>query len=224
MEYCLGSASDIIEVHKTPLLEEEISAICAGCLAGLSYLHLQGRIHRDIKAGNILLTDSGVIKLADFGSASIASPANSFVGTPYWMAPEVILAMDEGQYDGKVDVWSLGITCVELAERKPPYFNMNAMSALYHIAQNESPTLSSPDWSEVFRHFVDSCLQKNPCDRPTSERLTQVRRLLACPHVKLDKFHITRMPLPAPIRRPREGHLRSAGSYRQNQERSQRSR
>ena len=180
MEYCLGSASDIIEVHKTPLLEEEISAICAGCLAGLSYLHLQGRIHRDIKAGNILLTDSGVIKLADFGSASIASPANSFVGTPYWMAPEVILAMDEGQYDGKVDVWSLGITCVELAERKPPYFNMNAMSALYHIAQNESPTISSPDWSEVFRHFVDSCLQKNPCDRPTSERLTQVRLAGIC--------------------------------------------
>lgn len=173
MEYCLGSAADIIEVHKAPLLEEEISAICAGCLAGLSYLHLQSRIHRDIKAGNILLTDAGCIRLADFGSASIASPANSFVGTPYWMAPEVILAMDEGQYDGKVDVWSLGITCIELAERKPPYFNMNAMSALYHIAQNDSPMLNSPNWSDVFRHFVDACLEKNPCDRPTSERLTQ---------------------------------------------------
>lgn len=119
MEYCLGSAADIIEVHKAPLREEEISAICAGCLAGLSYLHLQSRIHRDIKAGNILLTDAGYIKLADFGSASIASPANSFVGTPYWMAPEVILAMDEGQYDGKVDVWSLGITCIELGKYQP---------------------------------------------------------------------------------------------------------
>jgi len=171
MEYCLGSASDIIEVHKSPLLEEEIAAICAGCLAGLHYLHSQGRIHRDIKAGNILLTDTGDIKLADFGSASIASPANSFVGTPYWMAPEVILAMDEGQYEGKVDVWSLGITCIELAERKPPYFNMNAMSALYHIAQNESPTLADTAWSHIFRHFVDACLQKNPQDRPTSERL-----------------------------------------------------
>lgn len=72
---------------------------------------------------------------------------------------QVILAMDEGQYDGKVDVWSLGITCIELAERKPPYFNMNAMSALYHIAQNESPTLSSPEWSDVFKHFVEACLQ-----------------------------------------------------------------
>jgi len=173
MEYCLGSASDIIEVHKSPLREEEISAICAGCLNGLHYLHQQLRIHRDIKAGNILLTDTGDIKLADFGSAAIASPANSFVGTPYWMAPEVILAMDEGQYDGKVDVWSLGITCIELAERKPPYFNMNAMSALYHIAQNESPGLADPAWSDVFRHFVDACLQKNPLERPTSERLTQ---------------------------------------------------
>jgi len=173
MEYCLGSASDIIEVHKSPLREEEISAICAGCLNGLHYLHNQLRIHRDIKAGNILLTDTGDIKLADFGSAAIASPANSFVGTPYWMAPEVILAMDEGQYDGKVDVWSLGITCIELAERKPPYFNMNAMSALYHIAQNESPGLADPAWSDVFRHFVDACLQKNPLERPTSERLTQ---------------------------------------------------
>lgn len=146
---------------------------------------------------------------ADFGSASLNCPANSFVGTPYWMAPEVILAMDEGQYDGKVDVWSLGITCIELgtlpfplvcltivihifkfftlyifstisAERKPPYFNMNAMSALYHIAQNDSPNLSSTTWSEVFRHFVDSCLQKNPSERPTAGRLLHVRRSIRC--------------------------------------------
>ncbi|CAG9834637.1 unnamed protein product [Diabrotica balteata] len=171
MEYCLGSASDIIEVHKRPLKEDEISAICDGVLHGLSYLHELGRIHRDVKAGNILLTENGTVKLADFGSASIKCPANSFVGTPYWMAPEVILAMDEGQYDGKVDVWSLGITCIELAERKPPYFNMNAMSALYHIAQNESPTLSSPEWSDVFKHFVEACLQKSPGQRPTSSRL-----------------------------------------------------
>ncbi|ERE67915.1 serine/threonine-protein kinase TAO3 [Cricetulus griseus] len=143
MEYCLGSASDLLEVHKKPLQEVEIAAITHGALQGLAYLHSHTMIHRDIKAGNILLTEPGQVKLADFGSASMASPANSFVGTPYWMAPEVILAMDEGQYDGKVDVWSLGITCIELAERKPPLFNMNAMSALYHIAQNESPTLQS---------------------------------------------------------------------------------
>ncbi|XP_029102561.1 serine/threonine-protein kinase TAO2 isoform X5 [Scleropages formosus] len=177
MEYCLGSASDLLEVHKKPLQEVEIAAITHGALQGLAYLHSHNMIHRDVKAGNILLTEPGQVKLGDFGSASIVSPANSFVGTPYWMAPEVILAMDEGQYDGKVDVWSLGITCIELAERKPPLFNMNAMSALYHIAQNESPVLQSNHWSDFFRNFVDSCLQKIPQDRPTSDVLLKHRFL-----------------------------------------------
>uniref|UniRef100_A0A9L0R8N6 Serine/threonine-protein kinase TAO3 n=1 Tax=Equus caballus TaxID=9796 RepID=A0A9L0R8N6_HORSE len=204
MEYCLGSASDLLEVHKKPLQEVEIAAITHGALQGLAYLHSHALIHRDIKAGNILLTEPGQVKLADFGSASMASPANSFVGTPYWMAPEVILAMDEGQYDGKVDIWSLGITCIELehmdyisqggfrrtlsshsaayvedcmqtiifhTERKPPLFNMNAMSALYHIAQNDSPTLQSNEWTDSFRRFVDYCLQKIPQERPTSAEL-----------------------------------------------------
>ncbi|CAH1801950.1 unnamed protein product [Owenia fusiformis] len=171
MEYCLGSASDIIEVHKKPLQEAEISAICKDALEGLTYLHSLNKIHRDVKAGNILLTEDGTVKLADFGSASIMNPANSFVGTPYWMAPEVILAMDEGQYDGKVDVWSLGITCIELAERKPPLFNMNAMSALYHIAQNDSPSLSGGEWTNDFRQFIDTCLAKNPSERPYASEL-----------------------------------------------------
>ncbi|XP_053550384.1 serine/threonine-protein kinase TAO2 isoform X1 [Bombina bombina] len=177
MEYCLGSASDLLEVHKKPLQETEIAAITHGALQGLAYLHNHNMIHRDVKAGNILLTEPGLVKLGDFGSASIVAPANSFVGTPYWMAPEVILAMDEGQYDGKVDVWSLGITSIELAERKPPLFNMNAMSALYHIAQNESPVLQSNHWSEYFRNFVDSCLQKIPQDRPSSDILLKHRFL-----------------------------------------------
>ncbi|XP_072243511.1 serine/threonine-protein kinase TAO3 [Leuresthes tenuis] len=171
MEYCLGSASDLLEVHKKPLQEMEIAAITHGALLGLAYLHSHNMIHRDVKAGNILLTELGQVKMADFGSASIASPANSFVGTPYWMAPEVILAMDEGQYEGKADVWSLGITCIELAERKPPLFNMNAMSALYHIAQNDSPTLQSNEWSDIFRSFVDYCLLKIPQERPSSGEL-----------------------------------------------------
>lgn len=102
MEYCLGSAADLLEVHKKPLAEKEIAAIMRDSLEGLHYLHTHSYIHRDIKAGNILLTDDGTVKLADFGSASFVSPANSFVGTPYWMSPEVILAMDEGQYDSKV--------------------------------------------------------------------------------------------------------------------------
>nr|CAD7203688.1 unnamed protein product [Timema douglasi] len=194
MEYCLGSASDIIEVHKRPLKEEEIAAICEGVLSGLHYLHSLGRIHRDVKAGNILLTENGTVKLGDFGSASTKCPANSFVGTPYWMAPEVILAMDEGQYDGKVDVWSLGITCIELAEGKPPYFNMNAMSALYHIAQNDTPILSSPDWSEVFRHFVNSCLQKDPNERPASGNLLahQMVTRAKSPNVLIDLVQRTK--------------------------------
>ncbi|XP_046574136.1 LOW QUALITY PROTEIN: serine/threonine-protein kinase TAO3-like [Haliotis rubra] len=173
MEYCLGSASDIIEVLKMPLKELEIAAICHDALQGLTYLHSQDKIHRDVKAGNILLTENGTVKLADFGSASLCCPANSFVGTPYWMAPEVILAMDEGQYNGKADIWSLGITCIELAERKPPLFNMNAMSALYHIAQNDSPSLSAGEWSDDFRNFVDACLAKDPENRPSAAELLQ---------------------------------------------------
>lgn len=90
------------------------------------------------------------------------------------MAPEVILAMDEGQYDGKSDVWSMGIVCIELAERKPPLFNMNAMSALYHIAQNDPPSLAGGEWSDMFRQFVDSCLGKLPTDRPSSQEILEV--------------------------------------------------
>ncbi|XP_003385862.1 PREDICTED: serine/threonine-protein kinase TAO3-like [Amphimedon queenslandica] len=166
MEYCIGSASDVVEVHKSSLKEDEIGAICKGALTGLHYLHTSGRIHRDVKAGNILLTDRGGVKLADFGSACEYSPANSFVGTPFWMAPEVIMAMDEGQYDGKVDVWSIGITCIEMAERKPPLFHMNAMAAMYHIAQKDPPTIQEPqNWSDLFRDFISQCLQKEPEDR-----------------------------------------------------------
>uniref|UniRef100_A0A671RY61 non-specific serine/threonine protein kinase n=1 Tax=Sinocyclocheilus anshuiensis TaxID=1608454 RepID=A0A671RY61_9TELE len=148
MEYCLGSASDLLEVHKKPLQEIEIAAITHGALQGLAYLHCHNMIHRDIKAGNILLTEPGQVKLADFGSASIASPANSF---------SVLLLL----------------LPFAVAERKPPLFNMNAMSALYHIAQNESPMLQSSEWTDYFRNFVDSCLQKIPQDRPHSEDLLQ---------------------------------------------------
>jgi len=171
MEYCIGSASDLIEVHKIPLQEDEISGIINDAMQGLHYLHQHNKIHRDVKAGNILLTDQGFVKLADFGSASIVSPANSFVGTPYWMSPEVILAMDEGQYDGKADIWSMGITSIELAERKPPLFNMNAMSALYHIAQSDPPRLNDGCWSNEFRNFIHQLLQKKPNDRPNSAQV-----------------------------------------------------
>uniref|UniRef100_A0A8C7K2T3 non-specific serine/threonine protein kinase n=1 Tax=Oncorhynchus kisutch TaxID=8019 RepID=A0A8C7K2T3_ONCKI len=157
MEYCLGSASDVLEVHKNPLQEMEIAAITHGALQGLAYLHSHNMIHRDIKAGNILLTEPGQVKLADFGSASIASPANSFVGRCVWVVFDCVYVQHT--------------VCVNTSERKPPLFNMNAMSALYHIAQNESPTLQSSDWTDYFRNFVDSCLQKIPQDRPKSDHL-----------------------------------------------------
>ncbi|XP_065511397.1 serine/threonine-protein kinase TAO2 [Caloenas nicobarica] len=173
MERCLGSAADLLEVHKKPLREVEIAAVSQGALRGLAYLHQLGVIHRDVKAGNILLSPMGQVKLGDFGSAATAAPAGSFVGTPYWMAPEVIVAVDEGPYDGRADVWSMGITCIELAERKPPLFHLNAMSALYHIAQSDPPRLQGPNWSPSFRGFVGSCLQKLPLDRPTAEELLQ---------------------------------------------------
>uniref|UniRef100_A0A3P8QZZ7 Serine/threonine-protein kinase TAO3 n=1 Tax=Astatotilapia calliptera TaxID=8154 RepID=A0A3P8QZZ7_ASTCA len=191
---CRSFSTSSFFFHKKPLQEMEIAAITHGALLGLAYLHSHNMIHRDVKAGNILLTELGQVKLADFGSASIASPANSFVGTPYWMAPEVILAMDEGQYEGKVDIWSLGITCIELAERKPPLFNMNAMSALYHIAQNDSPTLQSNEWSDLFRSFVDYCLLKIPQDRPSSGELLRhdfVRRERS-PRILIDLIQRTK--------------------------------
>ncbi|XP_073085408.1 serine/threonine-protein kinase TAO1-like isoform X2 [Manis javanica] len=178
MEYCLGSASDLLKVYKKPLQEMEIAAIIHGALQGLAYLHSRAMIHRDIKAGNILLTPGGQAKLADFGFASMASSAKSFVGTPHWVAPEIILGRNEEQYDNKVDVWSLGITCIELAEREPPLFAMNTRRALYHIRRNNPPTLQSNEWSRSFRNFVESCLQKNPKDRPTSKKLLKHRFVL----------------------------------------------
>ncbi|XP_057357555.1 serine/threonine-protein kinase TAO1-like [Manis pentadactyla] len=171
MEYCSGSASDLLKVYQKPLQEMEIAAIIHGALQGLAYLHSRAMIHRDIKGGNILLTPEGQAKLADFGFASMVSSAKSFVGTPHWMAPEIILGRNEQQYDNKVDLWSLGITCIEIAEREPPLFNLNARRALYHITSNNPPTLQSNEWSSSFRNFVESCLQKNPRDRPTSKKL-----------------------------------------------------
>ena len=103
-------------VQRHPLKQCEISCIVSEVLNGLVYIHSKGYIHRDIKAANILFTESGGVKIGDFGSVSLKSPANSFVGTPYWIAPEVILAMENGLYDCRVDVWSLGITCIEMGK------------------------------------------------------------------------------------------------------------
>ncbi|KAI6176544.1 Protein kinase domain-containing protein [Aphelenchoides bicaudatus] len=175
-EYCIGSACDILSVFKDQLVEDAIAEICDQTLSALAYIHSLNYIHRDIKAGNILITDKGIVKLADLGSASLQSPANSFVGSPFWIAPEVVLAMEEGEYSTKADIWSLGITTIELANRKPPLYDMNTMSALYYIAQNAPPTLSKvhPIFENVIRSddiisFVKHCLQREPKDRPSAQ-------------------------------------------------------
>lgn len=175
LEYCAGSCHDIIEVFKQPLLEDEIRSICYQTLLGLQYLHEQKKVHRDIKSANILLTDSAMVKLSDFGASADLSrgegSASTFIGSPYWMAPEVIMAMETGRYSYPVDIWSLGITLIEMAETKPPLFSMHAMSALYHIPQRDPPTLQAPTWTADFVNFLSHCLLHEPEKRFTVAQL-----------------------------------------------------
>lgn len=171
LEFCEGSCLDVMEAIKSGLAEPEISCITRDVLKALDYIHTDGKMHRDIKAGNILLAPNGGVKLADFGSASMKSPANSFSGTPFWMAPELIMAMEDGTYTSSVDLWSLGITVIELATMTPPLFSMNAMSALYHIPQKEPARLEGEKWSASIKSFVSRCLQKDPDARPPASEL-----------------------------------------------------
>ncbi|EGD83328.1 STE/STE20/TAO protein kinase [Salpingoeca rosetta] len=177
MDYCLGSCFDIMEVFKKPFAEAEIKAVCWGILKALEYLHGNQKLHRDIKARNILLADSAEVKLCDFGaSADVANTegrANTFIGSPYWLAPEVILAMETGTYSYPADVWSLGITLIELAETKPPLFHLQTMSALFRIPNNPSPELSTTGWSSHFKSFLARCLDKDPDNRATVAELIQ---------------------------------------------------
>eukprot|EP00039_Didymoeca_costata_P008301 m.110206 g.110206 ORF g.110206 m.110206 type:complete len:912 (-) comp14028_c0_seq2:213-2948(-) len=173
MEYCVGSAQDVMEALKRGLTEDEIGMICRHVMAGLDYLHGLNKMHRDIKAGNILLTLNGDVKIADFGSASSFAKANSFSGTPFWMAPEMIMAFEAGTYKQSVDIWSMGITAIELADKVPPLFDMNAMSALYHIPQRPPPRLSGDKWTDSFKNFVAECLQKEPENRSSARVLLE---------------------------------------------------
>eukprot|EP00123_Amoebidium_parasiticum_P016319 comp23385_c0_seq1/m.38731 comp23385_c0_seq1/g.38731 ORF comp23385_c0_seq1/g.38731 comp23385_c0_seq1/m.38731 type:complete len:835 (-) comp23385_c0_seq1:723-3227(-) len=174
MEYCEASAADILQIVPGGLVEPEIGAILLHVLKAVSWLHSRGMIHRDLKASNILLSADGNAKLGDFGSASLKDTANTFVGTPYWMAPEVITAMEEGTYSTKADIWSLGITCIELAEKKPPLMHLHAMTALYQIPHADPPTLKDPDnWSPSLTSFTTSCLLKEPSERWTADQLLQ---------------------------------------------------
>uniref|UniRef100_A0A8C3ST73 non-specific serine/threonine protein kinase n=1 Tax=Chelydra serpentina TaxID=8475 RepID=A0A8C3ST73_CHESE len=179
MEYCgAGSVTDLVKKTKGNCFKEDwIAYICREVLRGLAHLHINHVIHRDIKGQNVLLTENAEVKLVDFGvSAQLdrtIGRRNTFIGTPYWMAPEVI-ACEENQdstYDYRSDLWSLGITAIEMAEGAPPLCDMHPMRALFLIPRNPPPKLKSRKWSKKFLNFVESCLVKNYLHRPSTETL-----------------------------------------------------
>uniref|UniRef100_A0A4W4HI77 non-specific serine/threonine protein kinase n=1 Tax=Electrophorus electricus TaxID=8005 RepID=A0A4W4HI77_ELEEL len=179
MEYCgAGSVTDLVKKTKGNCLKEDwIAYICREVLRGLSHLHTHHVIHRDIKGQNVLLTENAEVKLVDFGvSAQLdrtVGRRNTFIGTPYWMAPEVIACDEnpESTYDYRSDLWSLGITALEMAEGAPPLCDMHPMRALFLIPRNPPPKLKSKKWSKKFLNFVDRCLVKNYLHRPCTETL-----------------------------------------------------
>ncbi|XP_076396789.1 MAP4K3-like protein hppy isoform X6 [Megachile rotundata] len=180
MEYCGGGSLQDIYHITGPLTEIQIAYMCRETLLGLAYLHSMGKMHRDIKGANILLTEAGDVKLADFGvSAQITATINkrkSFIGTPYWMAPEVAAVERKGGYNQLCDIWACGITAIELAELQPPMFDLHPMRALFLMSKSgfKPPTLKDRDkWSPTFHNFVKVALTKNPKKRPTAEKLLQ---------------------------------------------------
>ncbi|NXO09188.1 M4K3 kinase, partial [Oriolus oriolus] len=180
MEFCGGGSLQDIYHVTGPLSEQQIAYVSRETLQGLYYLHSKGKMHRDIKGANILLTDNGHVKLADFGvSAQITATIakrKSFIGTPYWMAPEVAAVERKGGYNQLCDLWAVGITAIELAELQPPMFDLHPMRALFLMTKSnfQPPKLKDKmKWSNSFHHFVKMALTKNPKKRPTAEKLLQ---------------------------------------------------
>uniref|UniRef100_A0A8C3YAH1 non-specific serine/threonine protein kinase n=1 Tax=Catharus ustulatus TaxID=91951 RepID=A0A8C3YAH1_CATUS len=179
MEYCgAGSVTDLVKKTKGNCFKEDwIAYICREVLRGLAHLHAHHVIHRDIKGQNVLLTENAEVKLVDFGvSAQLdrtIGRRNTFIGTPYWMAPEVIACEEnpDSTYDYRSDLWSLGITAIEMAEGAPPLCDMHPMRALFLIPRNPPPKLKSRKWSKKFLNFVESCLVKHYLHRPSTETL-----------------------------------------------------
>ncbi|XP_008104808.1 STE20-like serine/threonine-protein kinase isoform X3 [Anolis carolinensis] len=181
IEFCAGGAVDAVMLElERPLTEPQIRVVCRQTLEALHYLHENKIIHRDLKAGNILFTLDGDIKLADFGVSAkntrTIQRRDSFIGTPYWMAPEVVMCetSKDRPYDYKADVWSLGVTLIEMAEIEPPHHELNPMRVLLKIAKSEPPSLAQPSkWSADFKDFLRKCLEKNVDARWTTSELLQ---------------------------------------------------
>jgi len=174
MEYLQGgSLTEVITVCQ--MTEPQIAAVCKEVLLALSFVHSLHRIHRDIKSDNILLSTNGEVKLADFGYCAQLTERtqkrNSVVGTPYWMAPELIRGLD---YGTGVDIWSLGILAIEMAELQPPYLEFPPLRALFLIATQGTPTLKNPEqWTDTFKDFLADALEVDTTRRATAEQLLQ---------------------------------------------------